>query len=299
MRLAIPDYQYPDAIMLTHYDCSILPLLEEMATAIAPHCGVILLSGSRLLSEAFVAIQSYPEHFQIIIGAFDSPWIRDRSPFAVSTQSGTVWFVPECEEMDRPNDDSLFATILVKPFQTLPIKPLSQGNLIVADQGWVFSTSDLLSQSGLEHSDLAYYNTLLGLTHWSVFDGFAQEMTGHADVHIRVLSPSLIAIAWNLSSAADRYRIKKLMQMIHSRDSSITILKIPIRSRGTHYASLLNWIQLGNHLLLPRYTLTQQKDINAVTKLLNTHGYTVQFIDSPTLQEGGSLHCLSASVFIS
>jgi len=299
VRLAIPDYQYPDAIMLTHYDCSILPLLEEMATAIAPHCGVILLSGSPLLSEAFVSRQAYPEYFQIITGAFDSPWIRDRSPFAVATESGTAWFVPECAEMDRPYDDSLFKHILLKPSQTLPIKPLSQGNLIVADRGWVFATSDLLSESGLLHSELSRYNSLLGITQWYIFDGFSQEMTGHADVHIRVLSPSLIAVAWNLSSSEDRHRIKKLIQMIHAEDHSITILKIPIRSRGTHYASLLNWIQLGDRLFLPRYTLTPPKDINTATELLNTYGYIVHFIDSPTLKEGGSLHCLSASVFIS
>ena len=284
--------------MVPHYDCSILPLLEEMATKISAYCGVILLSGSPLLSEAFVAKQKHPVHFQIVTAAFDSPWLRDRSPFAVAIDTGVDWFVPDCPEMDRPHDDALFAKILAKSSQSLPIKPLSQGNIVVADRGWVFATSDILLESGLGRNALDQHNGVLGISRWFVFEGFSQEKTGHADVHIRVLSSRLIAVAWNLSSAEDRSKIKKLIQMIRTYDSEMTILKIPIRSKGSHYASLLNWIQLGDELLLPRYTLTPQKDIHSATKLLEDHGYNVQFIHSPTLEEGGSLHCLSASVFV-
>ena len=285
--------------MITHYACDILPLLEEMAETIAPHCGVILLSGSQHLSEAFVQKQRCPEHFQIITGAFDSPWIRDRSPFAVSTAHGRQWFVPECTDMDRAQDDVLFESILAKPSQKLPLKPLSQGNLIVADKGWVFATSDILLESQLSLPEINQYNTCLGIRQWCVFEGFTQEMTGHADVHIRVLSSHLIAVAWNLSSSEDRQKIKKLMQMIYAYKKNIAIIKIPIRSRGSHYASLLNWIQLADQLLIPRYTLTRPKDINTTSALLSSYGYKVHFIDSPTLQEGGSLHCLSASIYIS
>ncbi len=269
-----------------------------MATKISAYCGVILLSGSRLLSEAFVAKQKYPEHFQIITAVFDSPWLRDRSPFAVATDRGVDWFVPACPEMDRPHDDTLFAQILAKPSQPFPIKPLAQGNIVVADRGWVFATSDIVLESGLGCNALNQHNRVLGISQWFVFEGFSQEKTGHADVHIRVLSSRLIAVAWNLSSAEDRSKIKKLIQMIRVYDRKMTILKIPIRSKGSHYASLLNWIQLGDVLLLPRYTLTPQKDIDITTKLLGDHGYYVQFIHSPTLEEGGSLHCLSASVFV-
>lgn len=88
------------------------------------------------------------------------------------------------------------------------------------------------------------------------------------------------------------------MKQIKQYHAGITTVKIPIRSKGDRYASLINWIQLGRKLLVPRYPMTEAADIKQTTKLLSQHGFSVTYIYSPTLDYNGSLHCLTASVYI-
>lgn len=296
---ALPDYSKPDAIMVPHYKCSITPLLEEIVQSIAPLCGVILLSPCRTLSEEFVAMQNYSHHYSVITASFDTPWIRDRSPFAIATENGIVWCLPQVGIMDgRPYDDVLFSQICSNATFLSPIDFLPQGNMVVGDEGVTFVTDQVLILNQINISQLNMQKEKLGVKKWIVFSGFENEVTGHADVHVRSLGPKLIAVAWNLSSEDDRKTIQSLIDKIRIYDKSINILRIPIRSSGKKYASLVNWIQIGSHIIIPRYDLTTKEDINDTTKLFEKYHFTVEYIYSPTLEEGGSLHCLSASIYV-
>lgn len=293
----VADYELPDAIMVPHYRCDITPLLESIASRVASSCGVILLSQERSFSQAFIQSQQEPQHFSIITANLDTPWIRDRSPIAIQSTKGIDWCNPAVEDMGRPLDDDLFQKISQKPLKSSPLNYLAQGNLVAACDGLAFSTSVMLSKNQLSQEKLDNFKAELGIAHWLIFTGFRKEVTGHADVHIRALKPNLMAVAWNLSVKADRQSMQRLIDKIQKLRPKIKIIKIPIRSYANSYASLVNWIQIGQHLLIPRFDLTLQEDIVETTKTLTQQGFSCEFIYSPTLDMAGSLHCLTASIF--
>ena len=294
----IPDYRMPDAVMVPHYRGDLTSLLEEIATRVSRHAGVILLSGDTRFSKAFVAGQAHPRHFHIVGAPFDTPWIRDRSPVAIRDRDGVRWCIPRSNIAGRPHDDRLFHAICTARHPVIPIEHLPHGNLVAGPGGVMLVTRDALAANRIRLTDLEACGPLLGVRRWLVFSGFANETTGHADVHVRFLSPRLAAVAWNLSVKADRARAQRLIDQIGDCLPKVKVLQIPIRSRGMRYASLVNWIQLGRRLVLPRYDLTPAEDIETTNRMLREHGFHCEWIYSPTLALGGSLHCLTASVFV-
>lgn len=294
----IPDYQVPDAIMVPHYQSDITPLLEEIATRVSKYCGVILLSNDQAFTQAFIRTKNNPAHFSVVTARFDSPWIRDRSPIAIKTARGIRWSIPRSDTTDRPNDNRLFARICSTPRDRSPVSFLPQGNIVTGARGLALVSQDVLQDNDLCLTDLDSYSQPLGIKHWLIFRNFTREQTGHADVHVRVLRPRLIAVAWNLSLKRDRETTTKLIKKIQHFDRGIRVVKIPIRSKGKQYASLVNWLQIGKRLLVPRYPITEAADIEETQNLLQKNGFKVEFIYSPTLEYSGSLHCLTASIFV-
>lgn len=293
----IPDFHRPDAIMVPHYRCEITSLLENIASTISSSCGVILLSSDKTFSQAFIEAQKKPKHFSIVTASLDSPWIRDRSPLPIKTSAGIRWCNPRMGYMGRPNDDSLFDLISIRSQQVSPIEFLAHGNMVAGSRGLMLVSSDVLKSNDLTTAKLESYKEAMGVHQWLVFTGFKREITGHADVHVRVLKARLIAVAWNLSVKADRDKTLQLINKIKQYDPLISIIKIPIRSVGKQYASLVNWIQIGKRLLVPRFDITTTNDILQTTKALAGHGFKAEYIYSPTLSLGGSLHCLTASIY--
>ena len=138
----------------------------------------------------------------------------------------------------------------------------------------------------------------LGIHRWIVFPPFTKEMTHHADVHVRFLAEDLAAVAWNLSVEKDREIANDIASQLVDALPGLRMLKIPIRSDGERYASTLNWIQLGKDLIVPQFELNREDDLAHTRQLLEGEGFRPVFIDSPTLDTGGSLHCLTASVYL-
>lgn len=294
----IPEYQKPDAIMVPHFSCQITPLLEEVAMRISLTCGVILLSSDKAFTQEFLETQKSPEHFSIVTATFDSPWIRDRSPVAIKTENGVRWCLPQVEKMDRPNDDRLFSLICAKEHQFSPIEFLAQGNIVAGDKGLILVTNDVLKQNDYSYDEMEQFKPIFGVRHWLIFSSFKKEQTGHADVLVRVLKSNLFAIAWNMSSKKDRITSKKLIKQIKKLKPNSICIKIPIRSVGKKFASLINWIQIGKRLIIPRYDITTKDDIAQTKETLEQHGFKIEFIYSPTLKYGGSIHCLTASIYV-
>lgn len=294
----VPDYRLPSAIMVAHYNAEITPLLEEIAIRVSRYCGVILLSSNKDFTRSFIAARKNQSRFTCITAPFNTPWIRDRSPIAVSTGEGIRWTIPRVPMSDRPRDNRLFTRICAVPYEISPFAFLPQGNIVAGPKGMVMVSKEVMSDNQLDEEALDLYSASLGVKRWLVFNNYKNEQTGHADVHVRVLKPKLFAVAWNLSVKQDRLKSEQLIKKIRQYDKDVRVLKIPIRSRGSQYASLVNWIQIGNRLILPRYELTKAADIEKTRKMLHKHGFTVEFIYSPTLQYSGSLHCLTASIFV-
>lgn len=294
----VADYTFPAAVMIPHCRCDLIELLENIAKAVSFHCGVILLSEDAGYTKKFIETTDHPDHFSIVTAPYDTPWIRDRSPVAVKCGNNIRWLNPIVEKMGRPNDDVLFKLISASNNDCVPLGVLPQGNMVAGQGGLMLVTLDILKANHLTYKNLKQYNQNLGVSNWLVFTGFAKETTGHADVHVRVLAKHLYAVAWNQSVKQDRQRMQRLIEMLLRHDEKAEIIKIPIRSRGHKYASLVNWIQLGKNIIVPQFDETPRSDREQTKKLLNEHGFEVEFIYSPTSHLGGSLHCLTASIFV-
>jgi agmatine/peptidylarginine deiminase len=147
-------------------------------------------------------------------------------------------------------------------------------------------------------ADLMPLAEALGIRHWIVFDPFPEEPTGHADVHVRFLRPDLIAVAWHADEPDLMERATSIEAQVRSIRPSVRSVRIPCRRRGREYASLVNWVQLGDDLLVPHFEITPEKDVRRAERRLRSEGFRVRTVFAPTLDLGGSIHCLTASVMI-
>lgn len=296
-RYLIPDYQLPAALLVPHGDNTLRSLLEAIAEAASYHVGVILLSGQREMSETFVAAQAEPERFHIITAPYDTPWLRDRSPIAVAQDQAIHWVLPSVSIPERPLDEQLFTRIVRMPLEAIDVE-LAQGNLIAGPRGHAVVMSTPAQNRAVLEYQLSGLTELLGVRRWIIAPAFAGEMTGHADLYVRFLAPTLAAIAWSEDHAQDRECCTELEARLRVALPNLRILRLPIRSDGEHYASPLNWLQFGKQLIIPRYDLTSAADIRSIKQQLQQAGYKADFIYSPTLEQGGSLHCLSAAIYL-
>jgi len=294
----VPDYRRPAALMVPHYECVIRPVLEAIAVFAARTIGVVLLSGDPERTRAFVAAQPRPERFSVVSAPFDSPWIRDRSPVAVRQRGGGLrWAVTRMQEAERPLDDVLFSRISRPRLDKVDLL-LAQGNLVAGADGLAISTARVRQDN--PHADRATYAAAaeqLGIRRWLVCRVFARDTIGHADVYARFLRPRLLAVAWSESLEPDRAVIADLEARVRRARPGVEILRLPMRSEGGLYASPLNWIQIDRTLLVPRYPLTPEEDVDRIASTLGAAGFRPTFVDSPTADLGGSLHCLTASIY--
>lgn len=295
----VPDYELPAALMVPHCGKdAMLSLLEDIAAAASARIGVILLSDNPRRTQTFVDGQPAPAHFSILGATYDTPWIRDRAPFAVRRDGQVEWVLPKLPPGKRRLDAALFSNISVRPAQHAELT-LAQGNLVAGPHGVAMSTDRVLRENGLSDArQLAAYAPRLGVRRWLVFKPFPDEPTRHADVHVRFLRPDLFAVGWSDSDSAVQERARDIEDGVKAVAPDARSLRIPIAIDGNRYASLLNWIQVGADLLVPTYELTSEKSLGQAQEMLSAAGFRVHPIFSPTLDYGGSLHCLTASVFV-
>lgn len=284
--------------MVPHYRSTILTVLEAIAAFAARVIGVVLLSSDPEFTRAFVATQPHPERFSVVTAPFDSPWLRDRSPVAIRQGGGYRWAVTRLTPMNRPLDDVLFSRISRPRLDTVPIV-LAHGNIVAGPRGVALTTDRVLADNpGADVASLSPAVAQLGIRRWIIVRSFAGEMTGHTDVYARFLRPGLLAVAWSETLAEDRDVATDLEARVIRALPGIEILRLPMRSEGRHYASPLNWVQIGRTLLVPRYALTPPDDTERIARSLRGAEFKSEFIDSPTEEFGGSLHCLTASIYV-
>lgn len=297
--MIVPDYAPPAALMVPYYASDLLPLFEELAREASRHVGVILLSQSPANAQAFVGRQSYPERFSVVAADHDSPWIRDRSPIAVRTRQGVRWVLPQLPEANRKRDDALFDVMVVRERELSPIR-IAGGNVVAGPRGLAVSSAAVLVENDCSAERIRQQAAAaLGIRRWLLFPPFRGEMSGHADVHIRFLRPNLAALGWTPDDEADQHVSGGLEAMLSRALPQARVLRLPVRAEGKRYASPLNWVQLGRHLLVPTFDLAPAADRDAVRQELEAEGFRVTFIESSsTLELGGSLHCLTAAIYV-
>jgi agmatine/peptidylarginine deiminase len=284
--------------MVPHYNSTIIGVLEGIAAFAARVIGVVLLSSDPELTRAFVARQPQPERFSVVTAPFDSPWLRDRSPVAVRQAGAYRWVITRLEPMNRPLDDVLFARISRPRLRTVPVV-LAHGNIVAGPRGVAITTERVLRDNpACDAAALGRVAARLGIRRWILCRTFAAEMTGHTDMYARFLTSGMLAVAWSETRQDDRDVAADLERHVARALPGLRIVRLPMRSSGELYASPLNWIQVERTLLVSRYALTPPEDVERAARRLRRAGFRPQFIDSPTAEFGGSLHCLTASIYV-
>jgi agmatine/peptidylarginine deiminase len=296
----VPDYRRPAALMVPHEPGGLGPVLEAIAVFAARRIGVVLLSRDPEGTRGFVAAQPQPERFSVVTVPFNTPWVRDRSPVAVRERDGAIrWVATPMPETDRPLDDALFGRITRAALETVSLV-LPQGNLVAGPGGLAISTARVRADNrGVDRAGFAAAARRLGIRRWIVSGVFTGDATAHADTYARFLRPDLVATAWSETLERDREVIADLEARIVRARPGVEIVRLPLRSVGPLYASPLNWIQLGRTLLVPRFALTPAADVERIRTTLAAAGFRAEFIDAPSADLGGALHCLTASIYVS
>ena len=299
--MLVTDYRRPAALLVPFLPgCEPFDEpLRKLAELASRTTGVLLLARERKPAEDFVKATGHPDRFRIRTAPFDTPWVRDCAPLAIARRGGFDWIFPKVTlPPDRTFDASLFAALTRRTVPTAPIYA-AQGNLVAGPRGLVLSSRTVLveNDAGPDY-DFRPAKRALGIRRWLFFPAFARELTGHADVYARFLSPRLLAVAESRSIAGDRRIAGQIERAVRREIPGVETIRLPLRSEGEAYASPVNWVQIGRRLLVPRYPLTTARDVRTIANRLGRHGYKVEFITCDTLDKGGALHCLSASIYV-
>ena len=126
----------------------------------------------------------------------------------------------------------------------------------------------------------------------------AKEVTGHIDTMVRFLSPTLAAVAYDNANAEDRDIISLCTEILKRQVPDLSILHFPMIETQSGYASPVNWVQLGNQVLVPHFPEASNPQMDSIAQKLQDAGFIPHLIPSPTSATGGSLHCLTASIFV-
>ncbi|WP_425098261.1 agmatine deiminase family protein [Tropicibacter sp. S64] len=288
----VPDYALPDALCVPFSDFTIRETLETLAREAARHVGVILICRDPVAAQAFVARQEAPGHFGIVTGAFDTPWLRDHAPLAVRSQDGLRHIRPARFNSGRVFDAGLFGTVFPKAEQVTPVF-VAGGNVVAGPEGLAVSTDAMLRENGLDSPDgLAETARLLGIRDWLILPGFDDDLSRHADCTLRFLSPSLAALCRRRDTAQAAEVSQRIVEALQGR--GLEVLELDAAAGPSGFDSPLNWVQLGDVLLMPDFGDGQTARRMA---RLEERGFSCVPIPCGTAGLGGGLHCLTASVF--
>ncbi len=296
--MIIPDYALPDALIVPHYNSSIQDTLEGIASAAAEEVGVILLSEDPHMSRRFIDRCDHPERFSIVAAPYDSPWVRDRSPIAVKNGNTCQWVVPAAHMLERENDVRLFQSIAAHTLEPVDLI-LPQGNLVAGADGVAISTTRVLIDNELvSETDLIPYMHSLGIRNWLFLESLKDDTIAHIDCYARFTGPEKMFIALAEDDPDYCRKVTILEDQVKENLPALETVQLPVSMNGEMFNSPLNWIQLNDLLLLPYFPETSISAKKGILNLLRHHGFRVKFIDSPTIEFGGALHCLTASVFV-
>nr|WP_274705558.1 agmatine deiminase family protein [Salipiger pentaromativorans] len=294
----LPDYAFPDAICVPWSDFTIRATLEALAGEISRQAGVVLICRDPDAARRFVAGQARPEHFGIVTGGFDSPWLRDHAPVALRAEGRLRYVRPLRHGTPRENDGRLFETVFPAAERITPLN-LAAGNLVTGSGGLAVSTDGILEENGLEDpGPLLPMARMLGIHDWLIVPGFPDDLSRHSDCMLRFLGPDLAAICLRDDDPEARRASDACRDGLRKLRPEIRLLDLPAAAGPGGFNSPLNWIQLGQTLLLPDFGV-EDPLARTRTARLRAAGFDGLSIPCATSGLGGALHCLTASVFAS
>lgn len=295
-RVIVPDYALPDAVCIPYWRFDIRETLEELARLAATRTGVILIGPDPLAAQEFATSTGMADHFGIVAGAYDSPWMRDHAPIALRDGEALWWIRPKRPDFaERKLDPELFHQIMPRARGPTDLN-IAGGNLVAGPNGLTISTHALLAENPqAKDADFRAAGAQLGITDWLFVPPFADDISAHTDSMIRFLRPDLCAIARRVDDPAAAQVSETLHAAIAFNQPEMKTLMLPVTARQGAFTSPLNWIQLDDLLIIPDFGVDPNADLRQV--LLENQGFRVETVPCPTTGLGGALHCITASVF--
>ena len=239
-------------------------------------------------------------------------WIRDYGPVFVRRQDGSfIVLDAEYIRVDHRADDWIpryLAGYFKLPVIDIPLR-LNGGNLLSNGEGWVFTTSQVISSNakrGFDQMEVAQIlSRYYGATDWMVFKPLSGEPTGHLDMFMTLVAPN-IAVVGEFDPADDPDNARQLdavaaqLAQAQTRSGSMKVVRIPMPSHEDgKWRSYTNVILANGTLLVPIYpdasSELDEQALKIYSELLPDR--RIVPIDATTLiEKNGSLHCISINV---
>lgn len=294
--MIVEDYAPPDALCVPVWKFNIQSTLEAIAHLASLDTGVILVGPDPSMLTACAEAAREPDHCAIVTGALDSPWLRDHSPIAAREAGGLRFVMPRRIAGSRPHDAELFGKIFT-PKSTKTAHHLATGNIVAGPDGLCVSTTSVLRDNNLSGPDALIPDArLLGITDWLFVPPFPDDISRHTDCMIRFLAPDLCAVLMRRDRAAATDVSYAMIEAMEKARPGIEVLPLTAIVKGADFNSPMNWIQLGQRLLIPDFG-DGTGFTDTARAALTARGYDLCPVPTGTARLGGALRCLTATIF--
>ncbi|MCA9710160.1 MAG: agmatine deiminase family protein [Myxococcales bacterium] len=310
VRTLVGDWEAPDMVVVVYGDGwpeTYFALLDA-ATAVRP---VVVLSELGDGEAALASIETLAPEQRAQVWApgyeVDSSWVRDYGPLQARASDGSVAWLDAGYSIDRSRDDDLplaladwFGVVTEPVFDTL-----DGGSLASNGRGLCVSTVEYFETQEVylaEDGGTALLQQL-GCRVLALVPALAHEGTKHVDLLLQFLAPDRAVVARfdPTLDAEDARRADAAVAVLQraaaqlGQPLSIARLESPVAQAG-RYASYVNFLQLGDHLLVPGYdTVDLEVDDAALAALgrLVPDRTIVRIPADEASANGGAVHCLT------
>jgi agmatine/peptidylarginine deiminase len=194
------------------------------------------------------------------------------------------------------------------PIADVPLR-LNGGNLLANGEGWLFTTTQVLTfnmRDGHSQEDIGgLLRRYFGAEHWVVLEPLSGEPTQHIDMFMTLVAPDVAVLA-SLDPKDDPDNARRLdeaalqVSKAQTRAGPMKVHRLPMPSHSDgKWRTYTNVIFANETLLIPSYPdVSPDLDRQAFelySKLLPGHR-VVQIDASSIIQKNGSLHCISIQV---
>ncbi len=252
------------------------------------------------------------ENVQLVEVPVVGMWIRDFGPSFIRLPDGQFMALDALYiRRDHMPDDWIpryLAGYFKLPVADVPLR-LNGGNLLANGEGWLFTTTQVLTfnmRDGISQEEIGgllrrYY----GAEHWMVFEPLSGEPTQHIDMFMTLVARDIAVVA-TLDADEDPVNARRLdeaaaqVAKAQTRSGPMRVHRIPMPSHADgKWRTYTNVIFANETLLIPSYPDVSpdldRRALEIYSKLLPERRI-VQIDASSIIQKNGSLHCISIQV---
>lgn len=303
------DWEPPDTLLIA-WERDWADSLLTIIAAAQPVAKVMVVVRDRDLSKPDFRAWWATHRTSLLRADYDTPWIRDYGPSQRSVSGGLEWDDFGYAE-ERPADDRVPKAVAEQLRAPVTSRRawLDGGAVVSNGRGLcamtdasldeTFALTETAGNRAISESDLLEE---MGCRSVAVVPALPGEQTGHADVAMQFLSPTVVAVA--SASAARNPEVSAALDeaaatVLAAGDVEglkLTVVRVPMHVREDVFYSYVNATRLVDRMLVPTYQRVprsvERRALDALGEALQ--GVAVVPVPADEMVErGGAVHCIT------